>query len=196
MSRVIVAGLLLACVACGEPDPSPPADAPAEPAPPACEEPVPRERAAPLAARLGDKIEAAAGRCIAAPMAADDETDHAATGVFEGRYLYDDPGRGSTRIEATLNVREGTLQGTMTEPNTFGDPGYAELVSELVGQVNAARHVVFMKTYTNAGQDHSVLYIGELDPERHTITGRWTVGDLKGTFELTRKEWPGPTSVP
>ena len=182
---ILLLGVL--AVACGEskPPPSPAKD----PEVGVCPEVVDKAPKTPsLASRLGPTIANATEGCLKAGRAHDTETDTAVSGTWSGSYDYADGGR-SVRLEVTLNVRDGRLRGTMTEPNTFGTSGYSELEADLVGEAVASNLVTFMKTYRTGDADHSVFYIGELSEDGKTIAGTWTLQENQGPFEL-RKTGP------
>ncbi len=187
-ARGVGIGLLgVALVGCGDP---PPAVSPArEPEVGVCREAADEAPKAPsLARRLGPSIATATAGCLEQGRAHDTETDTAVSGTWKGSYDYDDGAR-SVSLEVTFNVREGRLRGTMSEPNTFGVPGYGQLESELVGEAVASNVVAFMKTYRAGDTDHSVFYIGELSRDGKTIHGTWTLQEDQGPFEL-RKTGP------
>jgi hypothetical protein len=193
-ARVVLAIVVLASgAACGdEPSPSPP-DAPANNSPPAPAAPVaasPPADAAPLGPRLGASLARVAEACDREPLGQDDAFDRAVRGAWSGQYTPADAAAAPTELDVSFEVTDGRLTGTMSEPRTFGPTGVARLDSELVGRVLATRQVVFMKTYTTPGVDHSVQYVGALSEDGTTIAGTWQLQASSGTFTLTRAPTP------
>lgn len=172
----------------GHGDPAPPvaiSSAPVEPTGRGSER-CPDPRVPPLAERIGQRMVDACTRPELDPMGHDPAFDTALTGHWRGEYASAEGGA-PTRFEADLVASDGTVNGSTTEPNTFG-PGYlTELYADLVGEVYATRQVVLLKTYKSPGVDHSVLYVGRMDDERKRIEGRWRLPGTHGTFWLAKE---------
>jgi hypothetical protein len=181
-TTLVLAIVLAGCDA--DEDREPPAVAvqpePERPAPPG---------AAPagLGTELAGEVERAKVRCKGAEgIDRATDLDGDITGEWTGEYRYDEPGRDPVVMDASFTVSGGILSGRTTEPNTFAPGGLAELSATVVGDVLVGGRVTFMKTYTAGTVQHSILYIGQLDPRRRTLQGRWRSSTLTGTFELER----------
>lgn len=183
LRRIAALCLAVALGGCGDEEPAP---AP-EPATDSCRDQADEAppKAEPLASRLTPTIAKAAEGCYRGGRAHDTETDTTVSGTWEGSFGYDD-GRPGVDLELTLNVREGRLRGTMTEPNTFGPAGYARLEADVVGEAVRSHLVTFMKTYRTGSLDHSILYVGELSEDGKKIEGTWTLGESQGPFSLAK----------
>jgi hypothetical protein len=140
----------------------------------------------PLARRIGDELSEACKAAAVDPMQVDARLDLSLTGAWKGEYSSESLGSSPTRFDASLFVTGGVLGGTLTEPNTFGPVGYAELQADLTGDAYATRQVVLLKTYRTATVDHSVLYVGRLDDAGTRIEGHWRLGGMQGTFWMEK----------
>jgi hypothetical protein len=110
-------------------------------------------------------------------------------GTWEGKYSYvASAGRREVAFVLELSMRNTSLTGRMTEPNTFGERSSDQLFAKVVGVVEG-RRLRLIKTYDGtAGQRHSVYYEGTVDPASMTVTGSWILSDQwGGTFEAKRR---------
>lgn len=109
------------------------------------------------------------------------------SGFWVGRYSYRTIGEDYVRYDVEITHSGGTLNGIITEPNTFDDHGGELLTATLVGTV-IGRSVSFTKTYTGEGlANHTVDYVGTLDKDDTYISGTWSIdGGLSGPFEMMR----------
>lgn len=162
----------------GAPSPGTVAEAARCPAPPT-----------PLAERMGGHLAEICTKAASDTMRVDGALDRSLSGTWKGEYA---GGLGSTptRFEATLTVIGGVVDGTTTEPNTFGPSYHAELEASLTGDAFATRQVVVLKTYRTGTVTHSVLYVGRLDEAGTRIDGHWRVGGAQGTFWMERAAGP------
>ncbi len=111
-------------------------------------------------------------------------------GIWSGRYEYF--GRGeAVKFTAWFDDQNGTLSGTIMEPNSFV-PGAGE---ELQSSISGARHaleVEFTKTYdaTSGAHDRPIVYSGSVDKDFTLLRGVWVFPDdpqfQKGQFEMSR----------
>jgi hypothetical protein len=122
---------------------------------------------------------------LAAPLA---QAQSAATlaGEWKGGYVSTD-GSDINTFEVKMRQTGGTLSGTITEINKFGDPSRALfLTSTLTGRVQGAE-VTFTKTYDGSGGvSHAVQYRGRLEPNGRRVRGSYDAEGTTGTFELVR----------
>ncbi len=131
---------------------------------------------------LRSAIVASAMLALAGPAAG--QGGDTLSGVWQGVYWAG--GNETTEFQATIVDFQGPgLQGSMAEPNTFGDSSSRFLLSTFAG--NAIGGVVsFTKTYDGtAGVGHSVNYSGRLISDRH-IVGSWQIDGTVGSFEMAR----------
>jgi hypothetical protein len=48
--------------------------------------------------------------------------------------------------------------------------------------------LILKKTYDGmGGQTHPVDYLGDLSPDRRSVTGTWRIGTQSGRFSLTKQ---------
>ena len=108
------------------------------------------------------------------------------TGKWRGQYRYP-PGSSQAPVsfDMDLTFSQGTVSGFIVEPATFGNKTSKNLYATFAGTVNG-NTVEWKKTYDGTGGvSHSVIYRGELDRDRRTITGRWRLGpNWGGTFNI------------
>jgi len=119
-------------------------------------------------------------------LAATDDPGAELSGTWSGRYEYPD---GRPGVDFTMNLvfSQGTIAGSVVEPNTFGDSTSNNLYANFTGAVNGD-DIRWLKTYDGTGGvSHSVTYEGTLDRAGKSIAGRWTSG-ASGTFTLSRTE--------
>ena len=108
------------------------------------------------------------------------------SGLWLGSYSYPSGQGPTTPFLASLQDHEGSLSGTIIEPNTIGLSS-----TELSAIINGSRSgsaVDFTKIY-DASSDaaHAVDYVGRLSGDGSTITGVWSLEQLDGTFEMYRE---------
>lgn len=108
------------------------------------------------------------------------------TGKWRGQYRYP-PGSNQAPVnfDMDLTFSQGTVSGFIVEPATFGNQTSKNLYATFAGTVNG-NTVEWKKTYDGTGGvSHSVIYRGDLDRDRRTITGRWRIGpNWGGTFNI------------
>jgi hypothetical protein len=108
----------------------------------------------------------------------------ALSGVWSGYYAYED-GAAPVPFEARLESDGPTLQGTTTEPNTFGRSPVKTLKALLSGVIGADGSVRFVKTYDGTGgETHSVDYSGRIEEGGSCISGTWRIGEGAGSFRM------------
>ena len=110
-------------------------------------------------------------------------------GLWTGTYAYDliDD---RVAFTAWFDDQNGTLGGTITEPNTFVSNGPDELDAIIKG----SRHGIlidFIKSYSkNSGVHQSAIYYeGESNPDFTRVSGIWRFQArdvMSGTFTLSR----------
>lgn len=115
---------------------------------------------------------------------------HNLTGAWSGEYAYPYRLRRNPRrvpFNALLEDMDGSITGTIDEPNTFRRSSVARLFATVVGQ-RAGANVTFIKTMDGTGgATHSIHYEGVADAEFARIDGTWTIpGMWSGTFFMER----------
>jgi hypothetical protein len=112
------------------------------------------------------------------------------TGTWAGTYFYataNGSAVGSVAFFAEIVVDGGKLTGSVVEPNTIGDRTSSDLRATVEGSIAEDGLVRFVKTYDGtAGVDHSVEYVGRLDPVTQQIDGMWRAGGGEGRFVMRR----------
>jgi len=108
------------------------------------------------------------------------------SGEWDGAFSYPAGSGPVTPFLATLSQRGTSFTGTIIEPDLYLPGVSAE--ATLVGVV-AGNAVDFTKTYRKAamGYENPVDYVGRLEDKGERITGMWSLLDMNGTFEMTRR---------
>jgi len=121
-----------------------------------------------------------------APQAEAQAARRTLTGQWQGVYVQG-PDNQAIRFTADLTERnDGRIVGTMLESNMFGDNSSFWLFADVLGNVSGDT-VRWAKVYDGtAGQSHSVQYEGRVSNGGRRITGSWTTGGLRGSFEMAR----------
>ena len=89
-------------------------------------------------------------------------------------------------FDAFISDANGTLTGSTTELNTFGDANTAFLLADIAGTARNGR-VSFEKTYNGVGgQSHTVRYQGTVSRDGRRITGTWSLDGVSDQFEMVR----------
>lgn len=104
------------------------------------------------------------------------------TGVWYGRYL---GGFQENSFIAVLEDGGGGFSGTITEPDDEGGGGIRR--ASVDGSRSGAA-VRFIKQY-HGRWNHAVRYSGQIDDAGTTITGKWQVDWLSGTFVMEREKF-------
>jgi hypothetical protein len=108
------------------------------------------------------------------------------SGLWLGSYSYPGGQGPTTPFLASLQDHDGSLSGTIVEPNTIGRSS-KELGAILSGS-RAGAAVDFTKVYdAESDAAHAVDYVGRLSADGNTISGVWSLGELDGTFEMHRE---------
>lgn len=109
------------------------------------------------------------------------------TGGWDGTFDYPKgPGAGSaTPFLATIKDSGGVIEGTIIEPHLYR-PGRAH--ASVLGQ-RIGTSVHFSKSYEGAGEWYksAVIYDGTLSDDGEMISGEWSIGPIRGMFEMTRQ---------
>jgi len=107
------------------------------------------------------------------------------TGLWEGVFAYPAYQGPTTPFVAHIEESDGTLTGSIMEPNTIGWSS-EELEAVLNGARNG-RSVDFTKAYDGSSDAaHAVDYVGQLSDDGTLVTGVWSLAELDGTFEMRR----------
>jgi len=108
------------------------------------------------------------------------------SGLWLGSYAYPAGAGPRTPFLASLQDHDGTLSGSIIEPNRIGRSS-TELNAILSGS-RAGSSVDFTKVYDGSSDAaHAVDYVGQLSADGNTISGVWSLEHLDGTFEMHRE---------
>lgn len=108
------------------------------------------------------------------------------SGLWMGSFSYPAGQGPTTPFLARIEDRDGSLSGSIIEPNTVGHSS-DELEAVLSGSRDGSA-VDFTKTYDGASDAaHSVDYVGRLSADGNTISGVWSLETLDGFFEMHRE---------
>jgi hypothetical protein len=108
-------------------------------------------------------------------------------GAWTGRYAYTGSSQSPVQFALLLTVNGNQLSGSISEPNTFGDPQVPFLRASIQGTITGTT-VRFTKNYDGSGgQSHAVTYVGTIDEQTGVIRGQWRIGDTGGPFDLRLK---------
>jgi hypothetical protein len=108
------------------------------------------------------------------------------SGLWMGSFAYPGGHGPTTPFLARIEDRDGTLSGTIIEPNYMGRSS-----DSLEAILSGSRHgsaVDFTKAYDGASDAaHAVDYVGRLSGDGNSITGVWSLADADGPFEMYRE---------
>ena len=92
----------------------------------------------------------------------------------------------TTPFLAKLEDQDGSLSGSMIEPNTVGLS--SDELEAMISGSRQGRAVDFTKTYDGASDAaHAVDYVGRVSADGNTISGVWSLAEMDGTFEMHRE---------
>jgi hypothetical protein len=107
------------------------------------------------------------------------------SGLWEGAFAYPAYRGPTTPFVASIEESEGTLTGTIMEPNTMG--WTTEELEAVLNGARTGRSVDFTKAYDGSSDAaHAVDYVGQLSDDGNLVTGVWSLAELDGTFEMRR----------
>lgn len=111
------------------------------------------------------------------------------SGEWDGQFAYPAGDGPVTPFIATIVQRGGSFTGTILEPDLYLGGMKAE--ATIMGIVGGSS-VDFTKTYRSAsmGYENPVDYVGKLSQDCEHITGMWSLLDMNGSFEMTRRSRP------
>ncbi|HLL58815.1 MAG TPA: hypothetical protein VK391_02870 [Allosphingosinicella sp.] len=108
------------------------------------------------------------------------------SGLWMGSFSYPESLGPTTPFLAKLEDSDGSLSGSIIEPNTVGSSS-----DQLEAVLSGSRHgsaVDFTKAYDGASDAaHAVDYVGRLSGDGNSITGVWSLADFDGSFEMHRE---------
>jgi hypothetical protein len=108
------------------------------------------------------------------------------TGFWTGRYWYDAPSEPVVSFLANIDDAGGRLSGSISEPNTISQS--SQRLEAFVRGTRDGVSVAFAKVYDgSADLAHRVDYTGELANDGLSVSGRWTLEDWTGGFEMARQ---------
>lgn len=107
------------------------------------------------------------------------------TGVWYGRYV-GDLGEQENSFIAVLEDAGGALSGSITEPAPEISAGIRRAI---VSGSRGGSALRFTKQYISGRWNHAVAYHGQVDDQGTTVTGRWQVDWLRGSFVMEREKF-------
>lgn len=108
------------------------------------------------------------------------------SGVWYGRFA-GTFGVYPNRFIAHLEEVGGSISGTTSEPDDFGDAG---VLNAYVSGARDGDAVRFVKQYDGAAHcAHSVDYSGTIADDGTEITGEWCFGRFSGQFVMARESF-------
>lgn len=112
-------------------------------------------------------------------------------GLWTGSYSYQASGMGPVTFTAWLDDKNGSLGGTILEPNTFANTPADDLSSTVSG-ARSGMEIAFTKVYDTGQGTHAqqVHYAGRVNRDFTWIVGRWRIpGQIEwsGPFEMARQ---------
>ena len=108
------------------------------------------------------------------------------SGLWLGSFSYPAGEGPATPFLASLEDDDGSLSGSIVEPNTIGDA--SEQLQAFVSGSRSGTAVDFTKMYDGASDAaHAVDYVGRLSPDGNSITGVWSLAAMDGTFAMHRE---------
>jgi hypothetical protein len=108
------------------------------------------------------------------------------SGLWMGSYSYPGGQGPTTPFLARIENHDGSLVGTIIEPNTMGRSS-DELEAVLSGSRQGSA-VDFTKLYDGESDAaHAVDYVGQVSGEGNSVSGVWSLADADGSFEMHRE---------
>jgi hypothetical protein len=108
------------------------------------------------------------------------------SGLWMGSFSYPDGLGPTTPFLARLEDSDGSLGGSIIEPNTIG--ASSDQLEAVLSGSRQGSAVDFTKVYDGASDAaHAVDYVGRLSGDGNSITGVWSLADFDGTFEMHRE---------
>ncbi len=103
-----------------------------------------------------------------------------------GSYAYPGGVGRTTPFLASIEDHDGSLRGTIVEPNTMG--ASSDQLGSVISGSRSGSSVDFTKMYDGESDAaHAVDYVGRLSADQNSVTGVWSLGSLDGTFEMHRE---------
>ena len=108
------------------------------------------------------------------------------SGLWLGSYSYPSGGGPTTPFLARIEDHDGSLSGTIIEPNTIG--ASSDELQAVISGSRAGNSVDFTKLYDGESDAaHAVDYVGQLSADGNTVTGVWSLEETDGSFEMYRE---------
>jgi hypothetical protein len=108
------------------------------------------------------------------------------SGLWMGSFSYPAGQGPRTPFLARLEDRDGSLSGSIMEPNTIG--ATSDQLEAILSGSRQGSAVDFTKVYDGASDAaHAVDYVGRLSGDGNSVSGVWSLADLDGTFEMHRE---------
>jgi len=108
------------------------------------------------------------------------------SGLWMGSFSYPDGLGPTTPFLARLEDSNGSLGGSIIEPNTIG--ASSDHLEAVLSGSRQGTAVDFTKVYDGASDAaHAVDYVGRLSGDGNSITGVWSLADFDGAFEMHRE---------
>lgn len=110
-------------------------------------------------------------------------------GLWSGWYSYSALSE-PVPFTAWIDDSDGTLTGTILEPNTFSSSDLEDLQADIDG-LRGDLSVTFSKLYRPDQGAHAypISYVGQIDARNQTVRGKWSISaDIcsEGPFEMQR----------
>ena len=108
------------------------------------------------------------------------------SGLWMGSYSYPGGQGPTTPFLARIEDHDGSLAGTIIEPNTIGRSS-DELEAVLSGSRQGSA-VDFTKLYDGESDAaHAVDYVGQVSGDGNRVSGVWSLAETDGAFEMRRE---------
>jgi hypothetical protein len=108
------------------------------------------------------------------------------SGLWLGSFSYPAGHGPLTPFLASIEDDEGSLSGSIVEPNTIGSG--SEQLQAFISGSRSGTAVDFTKMYDGESDAaHAVDYVGRLSGDGNSITGVWSLAEMDGTFQMHRE---------
>ena len=108
------------------------------------------------------------------------------SGLWLGSFAYPGGQGPATPFLARIEDHDGSLSGTIIEPNTMGRS--SDSLESVLRGAREGRAVDFTKVYDGASDAaHAVDYVGRLSGDGMRIHGVWSLAGMDGSFEMMRE---------
>lgn len=106
------------------------------------------------------------------------------SGLWIGYYGYGPEDAQETPFAMIIKQQGATIQATIIEPVTFGDPNATHRQAQVLGNIND-KQIQFIKQYSD-GQRNAPVSYGLTVIQNQLMTGKWSIAEESGPVRMAR----------